>query len=261
MKAWLAVLVAGMVASWGWGAEGEGQAAGELAAVQREVEGLAADLELLERLNRLQLKAAQLAELLRLAQEREALGREVLGKRQEVLNALAQVLRQKRQLLLADQVVPKELEERIARLNAELQALAEAEKQRAEGLVGKLRKILSAAQLAILTGRQEARQSAMEMLEWLRQLKAADYEEEAQGAAEELAAPEQGLSAAALKEIFDRARKLTAEEFQRQADGLVEKLLPAYALSPAAEDQLLLDFLSSPRLRPLLQDKLSLQNR
>ena len=225
--------------------------------VESEVKALSEDIELLQQINGVGLSADQLRQFVEIVKRRAALHQSYAPKRQELLNALAQVLRQKRALLLADKPVPEAMDERIARLNTELNALTQAERQQAEALVGEVRKLLTPVQLAALTGREEARESALEMLQWLRRLNDAQYEEEAQAAAEELETPERGLTSKDIRKIFDQARKMSEDEFIQQADALAEKLLPAYSVSEAAETQIILDLISHPRLLPLLQDKLA----
>ncbi len=233
------------------------QAAGGQAHIEAEVKALSQDIELLEQINGVGLSRQQLQKLTEIVRRRMALHESYRPKRQELLNALAQVLRQKRQLLLADQPVPDAMDERIARLNTELNALTQAERKQAEALVEEVRKLLTPVQLAALTGREEARQSALEMLQWLRRLNDAQYEEEADAAAEELETPERGLKATDIRKIFDQARKMSEDEFVQRAEKLAEKLLPAYSVSEAAETQMILDLIGHPRLLPLLQDKLA----
>ena len=238
-----------------------GQGQGGSVALEAEVKALSADIELLEQINGVGLSADQIRKLIDIAKRRRAIAAAYLGRKAELLAALAQVLRQKRQLLLGDQPVPETMEDRIARLNTELNALAQAEKQEAEKLVGEVRKLLTPRQVAALTGREEARESALEMLQWLRRLNDAQYEEEAEAAAEELDTPERGLGAAQIRQIFDKARKMSDDEFLQKADALAEQLLPAYSLSEAAETQVIMDFIGHPRLVELLEDKLAAMNR
>ncbi|MBC7288755.1 MAG: hypothetical protein H5T86_12105 [Armatimonadetes bacterium] len=229
----------------------------QMTAVEAEVSALSSDIELLQQLNSVNLTPDQLKALAAIVERRVALRQSLNPKREQVLSALSQALRQKRQLLLADQPVPDDLDERIARLNTELNALDQSERAQAEALAKELRKLLSPMQLAVLTGREEAKQSALEMLQWLRRLKDAQYQEEAQAAAEELDSPERGLPASQIKKIFDTARAMPEDTFVEKAAELAQKLLPAYALSESAETQVIIDFISHPRMPSLLQDKLA----
>lgn len=222
-----------------------------------DVQALSEDVDLLARLTPLALTLEQVRTIAALAGRRQEIAAATAPKRTEILSALAQALRQKRQLLLLDRPVSDELENKLAQLNTELQALARAEAEQAKGLLAELRKTLSPSQLAILTGRLEAKRNAMELLEWLRDLSDADYREEAQNTAEELDSPDRGLPASKIRAVLDRARAMDEARFGREKAALAEELLPAFAISPQAEDELLLDLLSNERLGPLLNDWLA----
>jgi pyruvate-formate lyase len=253
-------IVASAILLWGcavWGEPAEVEA--PAASTEAEVQALSADVDLLEQLNRLQLSAQQIESLAALSSARQTVAGSFAPKRENVLNALASALRQKRQLLLRDEPVPDELEEKIARLNTELVALKQAEVEQCSRLVTELRKLLSEAQIALLTGQREAYEGALNLLQWLRGLGDKEYEEEVQAAAEELALPEQGLTVEEIRKICDRARALDEQAFDDQGGALAEKLLPAYAPSEAAQTQMIMDLLSNPRLNALLRDKKAAQ--
>ncbi len=238
-----------------------GEPAGAPAAYEVEVQALSADVELLQELNRLQLSPQQIDGLVLLAGRRQAVAESLAPKREQVFNALASALRQKRQLLLRDEPVPEEMDDRIAKLNTELSALDYAEVDQARKLVADLRGLLSQDQLAVITGRYEARESALGLLDWVRGLDEDQYEDEADAAAEELEAPDAGLPAEEVRKILDQARGLDDAAFGNQREALAEKLLPAYALSEGAQTQMILDLLGNPRLTSLLQDKKAAQGR
>lgn len=230
-------------------------AAADVQARRAEVRALSDDIALLEELNRLQLTTQQVDGLIDLAKKRRAVTKTFDAKRRQLLDALASLLRQKRTLLLRDQPVPEELEEKVAQLNAELTAIDHAERERALPLVDEVRKVLSRSQLSIILGQFEALESAMEMLQGLRSLPQQEYEDEADAVAEELEAPDQGLTAEKIRGIFDLARRLSDDDFARQRQSLARQLLPAYMPSMAAQAQMILDLLANPRLLPLLEDR------
>jgi hypothetical protein len=238
-------------------ARAQGLAAPDAGQLQAEVDDLSRDVDLLARLNQLQLSTDQVKALGQLAKRRQEAAAAGAAKRAEILTALAQALRQKRQLLLGDQPSPEALENKIAQHNTELQALSQGEKEQCKALLADLRTALTPAQLAVLTGKLEAKRNALEMLEWLRGLKDAEYEDEADGAAQELDSPDRNLPAEKIRAVLDRARKLDAAGFEKQKGALADELLPAYALSPAAEDDALMDLIGDQRLGPLLEDKLA----
>jgi hypothetical protein len=231
--------------------------AAEAARLRTEVQALSDDIDLLGKLNRLQLSKAQIQGLADIAQKREAIRAASAPKRIEVQTALGQALRQKRQLMLKDQPVPDALEDKIARLNTEVQVLSRSENDQAAKLMEYLRKLLTAPQWAMLTGRSEAEASAVQMLEWLRQLPAAQYEDEADGAAEELESPGAGLTMEKIRAIFNKMREMKGPVFEQQKKKLAEELLPAYAMSAKAEQDTVLELVSNERIVPLLQDMLA----
>lgn len=222
-----------------------------------QVQGLSDDIDLLSKLNSLQLTHAQLQGLLAIVQKRQALHTSILPKRAEVYTALAQALKQKRQLLLKDQPVPGQMEDKIAELNTEVQALTRSERESALKLSDEVHKLLTRMQWALLTGRSQAERNALQQIEWLRGLPGAQYEDEADGSSEELANPGAGLTTEKVRAIFDRAREMKAPVFEQQKTKLAEELLPAYAMSPQAEQETVLDLVSNARLGPLLADMLA----
>ncbi len=229
----------------------------DVEALQREVEALSADVELLAQLNRLQLSPEQLRRLAELAREVAQARQEHLARREQILSELSRLLRRKRALLLRDQPVPEQLDARIVELNVALRQLEAAQSRVATAASEKLRNLLSRAQWDILVRRQEARQYAGELLDWVRELDGAEFEQEARAAAEELADPERGMTADKILAILRRARQLSGADYDEQRPALIEELLPAYALSEQAELHLAADFLSNPRLLSLVEDKLS----
>ncbi len=222
-----------------------------------DVRALSDDIDLLSRINRLGLSKAQIQGFLGIVGKRDGMRAATAPKRLQVLTALAQALRQKRQLLLQDQPVPDTLEDKIAQLNTEEQTLSRAEHEGAASLSDDVKKLLTAPQWALLTGRSEAERSAIQQLEWLRGLPAAQYNDEAEGAADELANPGAGLTDEKVRAILDRARDMKPAVFEQQKVKLAEELLPAYAMSPKAEQETVLDLVSDARLAPLLQDMLT----
>lgn len=219
-----------------------------------EVRALSEDVDLLSKLTLLSLTTDQARALAALAARRQEIAAAQAPKRTEILQALAQTLRQKRQSLLFDLPVPDELEDKLAKLNTELQALNRAENDQAKQLLAEMRKALRAEQLAVLTGRLEAQRNAVELLDWLRELDGAAYREEAENAAEELDSPERGLPAAKIRAILDRARAMDEVRFAREKSALAEELLPAFVISAEAEDQMLLELLGNERLLSVLND-------
>ncbi len=233
--------------------------ADHLDAQRKEVQALSEDIRLLEQINRLQLSPTQLEQLIAFARQVSQIRRSIEPKRRELYDSLANLLRRKRQLLLMDRPVPDEIEDNLARVNAELTALDHLQLERVGEVAAELEKLLSPQQIAAISGEYEAMESAEKLLQWLRGLQDDEYADEADAAAEELETPEGGLTAKAIRAIFNEARAMNEQDFEAHKSDLARKLLPAYMPSRAARRQALIQLLSNRRLLPLLEDKKAAQ--
>jgi hypothetical protein len=119
-----------------------------------------------------------------------------------------------------------------------------------------IKPLLSAPQVAIATGADEAKLQALDLLDWLRDLGANEYEEEAGATAAGLADPPVGLNADLLLQIFSTARKLPAPDYQESRDELAQRLAPLYGLAPEQANERLAAIFAHPRAGLLLGEKL-----
>lgn len=225
------------------------------AEVEQSANDLANDIALLDTINRLDLQAAQLGPLTQLAERAEQAVAAREPERQAALARLIPLLRQKRDLLLEDKEVPADLENNLRQTR---QAVEKAEQQIGEcgqALVPDLRKVLSADQISILTGADEARGQAEELLDWVRELSAGTFAEEAAATAEELADPEVNLSAKDIMGIFTAVRKLSEADYAAKKGPHVSRIALLYSPTPEAADDSLAQFLTMPRLALLLREK------
>lgn len=213
------------------------------------------DMDLLYTLNRLDLKPAQVQPLLDLATKVQEDRGKAEPARQTAVMALVPLLREKRALLLQDKEVPEALEKQIQDAQARVDVANETIDQAPAKYVADIKKVLTPAQVAIVTGADEAKAQAEELLEWIRGLSNGDYAEEARSNAEELADPELGLKADAIMKIFDEARKLSTANYAKNKDALVAKLSPLYMPMPEAADDAMIQFFASPRLPVILQER------
>lgn len=216
---------------------------------------LSQDVDLLFTLNRLDLTTAQVTPLLDLIGKVQAEKNKLEPQRQAALAALIPLLREKRALLLQDKEVSDDLDNKIQAAQAKVEDAAGALDEANAKYIPDLKKVLTAAQVSIITGADEANSQAEELLDWIRELPAADYTDEARSNAEQLQDPDQNLPAAAILKIFDEARKLSEADYAKKKSALTAKLAPLYMPMPEAADESILQFFSSPRLGVILKEK------
>ncbi|HEY3398979.1 MAG TPA: hypothetical protein VGM19_15125 [Armatimonadota bacterium] len=218
--------------------------------------GLQDDLRLLTILDRMQLTADQINQMLplvdQLAQQRAESDQQI----EKLQGDLIRALTDKRQLLVEDKPVSEEIERQIVTLQS---AVGKAREQGAARLTESakpLRKLLTAPQLDIVTGRNEARLQARELLDWLRGLSDSDFTEEAAANAEGLADADKGLDKDVLTKLFATARKMTAAQYDKGRDELAARLAPLYGPSPDQEDAQIAGAFAHPHTAALLREKL-----
>ncbi|MGE5532462.1 MAG: hypothetical protein ACM3VW_10135 [Bacteroidota bacterium] len=217
---------------------------------------LSEDIDLLYTLNRLDLKPAQVQPLLALVEQVQQEKMKLEPQRQAALAQLVLVLRDKRALLIADKDVPADLDRKVQEARAKADGVEEEISSANAKFIPELRKVLTPDQMSIITGGDEARSQAEELLQWIRELPAADYTDEAKANAEELAEPDLNLPASAIMKIFDQAKKAaSAADYAKIKSSLIDKLVPLYMPMPEAADDALLQFFSSRRLPVILKER------
>jgi len=220
------------------------------------LEGLNQDIQLLYTLNRLDLQAAQLTQLLAIMDKMSGEATKLEDQRQAALAKLIPLVREKRSLLLQDNTPGDDLEGKIRDAQDKLDDLssgiAEARGKYAEDL----KKVLSAPQVAIVTGADEANSQAEELLDWIRELPDAEYADEAKSNANELADPDAGLAADAILKLFNEARKMSAADYAKNKGAVVAKLAKLYMPLPEAANDALITWFANPRLRDVMKERL-----
>lgn len=216
---------------------------------------LAQDISLLYTLNRLDLQPAQLDPLNAVAKQAQDAHAKALPARQAALAQLVPLLREKRALLLKDEDVPEDLDKQLRAAQSKVDVADEAIAGSAVSVVPELRKVLTADQVAIITGADEARSQAEDLLDWIRQLPPGTYAEEGKSNADQLADPTVKLTSADIMKIFDDARKLAAADYATKKGALVDKLAPLYSPTDEAANQALAEFVAATRLSVLLQER------
>lgn len=220
------------------------------------LDGLNQDIQLLYTLNRLDLQGAQITQLLGIMEQMSAEALKLEDKRQAALAQLIPLLREKRSLLLQDQTPTDELEGKIRDAQDRLDDLSNGMVEARGKFADTLRKVLSPAQVAIVTGADEANAQAEELLDWIRELPDAEYADEAKANANELADPDDGLPADAILKLFNEARKLSAADYAKSKAGIVAKLAKLYMPMPEAANDALITWFGNPRLRDVMKERL-----
>ncbi len=214
------------------------------------------DLNLLETLNRLSLSPQQAEKLLSIATKAQEATAAFDALRQKTAARLLPLLDKQFNFMLQDQQVPAELLEQIGQVELALQQIAEQTAGAPLAFAAEARKILTQPQVLIITGGDEARQAAEEMLIWIRELAAEDFNSEARSNAEALADPDIGLDANTVYAIFVKTRAISAEDYARQVQQLAEKLAPLYRSDATSEDVLIAKLLLNERFIPVLRRRM-----
>ena len=221
----------------------------------RALDELSQDIDLLFTVNRLDLQPAQVKPLLDLIAQVEQEKAKLEPQRQAALAQLIPLLREKRALLVQDKDVPEDLDAKVQAAQTKVEEAGQGIANANAKYVPDLKKVLTTAQVSIITGADEARSQADELLQWIRELPAAEYTDEAKANAEQLQAAEVNLPAAAIMKVFDEARKMSAADYAKNKDGLITKLAPLYMPMDEAADDALLQFFSAPRLGVILKER------
>ena len=230
-------------------------------ASQVAVDDLVTDIELLDTINRLQLTKDQLDSLLDLVDRIEELTARYDQRIQGLDSQYQPRLARQRDLLIKDQPPSPQLAEELQQWQQQRQQVSSERAEALHQLIPELRAVLTDSQVQIVSGADEARLQARDMLQWLREMPAAEFQEEARANAEALAAPEIDLNSSALLDIFTTARNMSAEQYRTAQPNLVDRLSPIYGDTAAATDRLLLRLFANGRVRTILAEKAALARR
>jgi len=99
------------------------------------------------------------------------------------------------------------------------------------------------------------------MLAWLREMPELEYRDEGPANAEALAAPQVGLDAEVLLDIFDTARDMPAEQYRQAKEEFATRIAPIYGATPADADRQILKLFTNPRIKVILEQKASITRR
>ncbi len=219
------------------------------------VADLVTEIRLIGTINRLDLTGQQIDQLIPTVIRLVNLASAYEQRKQAVREQMRSLLVEKRGVLVEGGTPSGQLERNLAQLEAKLSSISEELASAQGGELAQIQSILTEAQMGILTGADEAHRQVEELLAWLREMPASDYEDEATAYAEALASPERGLDAQTLRKHFDMARDLAAEEYQSSQAQLIQRIAPLYGATPEAGQRALVGFFGSPGMVKILQDK------
>jgi len=219
------------------------------------VDGLNQDIQILYTLNRLDLKPEQYTSLLAVIDKMTAEVATAQAQREAALKELAPLLSQKRAALIEDKDPGEALEDQIREVQGRADDAYGLEIETRSKYAAELRQALSPEQASIITGADEAATQAAELRSWIRELPDAEYAEEAEANAEELADPEAGLTSDDILRIFGEARKLSEEQYEQKLSGFTAELAKIYMPMPEAADESLAEWFGNPRLAGLLRER------
>ena len=259
LKSWIVVLLAALVCIPGpIAARAADDTVGEqVDRLGARLDALAEELELIRRLNDLQLTIEQVQALQAVAQQVEAAATPILAERLGVLQRLEPLMVRQRELAVADQPDPDELQAQLQGLWDELSGLDERMDKTVGATAPALRQILTAPQVSIVTGAEDARIQTVTLLQTIRDMPQAAFDARGPLYAEQLAHADAGPDADQIVDLFRAARALTPDEFRQQQSELASALLPIYAPSEEDANNILAQFFAHPGMAKILEDKLA----
>lgn len=233
----------------------------ELSEIAAELDSIDAQIALIEDMNTLQLTEEQLRALIPAVENLRSTVITYEQQRAELLRQLKPLLEQKRQLALRDQPAPDALADQIAEFSNMLvendQRLNEALLPHAETF----REILTEPQIAIITGEEDARRQVLELIEWVRELDDAAFEQEVPPLAEEIADPEVGLGEEEIVDLLSLVRAMSAEQYQRAGEEIRGRLIELYRPDAGDADHILVNVFLHEEMPAVLEDMLAVMTQ
>jgi hypothetical protein len=228
----------------------------ETAQIASELDALDAEIALIKDLNTLQLTEQQIQSLLPVVADIRSTAIAHAQDRGEILERLKPLLQEKRNLLLRDEQPTDALEEQIAEINNELIDVEARLDAALQPHAEDLRAILSDPQIAIITGEEQARRQVLNLINWIRNLEDAAFEQEVPPLAEELADPEIGLTEEEIIDLLSLARAMSPEQYERAGEEIRGRLIELYRPSAEAADRILVQVFLHESMPTVLEDML-----
>jgi hypothetical protein len=205
------------------------------------------EIEALQFVNSLQLQPHQIGPLRQTLQEMAAAEATKEQERNKLRAQLILLLRQKRDALRAQQSTA-DIDAQIREVQGKLTSLAGDDPATVKRIADKLRGILTREQVALATGELDARIQATQMLDAYRQFPVDEFDAQVKPFAEELVSRGSSMTADQVVALFTDARSLADDEYQQNKEKLVSQLMPLFAPTGEAADQLLVEAFSRPRM-------------
>jgi hypothetical protein len=218
-------------------------------------EELRQEIEALEFLNSLQLEPKQPAALV---EALKSTATEIEGRREgrrKLSTQLVPLLQQKRDALLKGQQPTPELEAQIKSVESQIQEQESLPPETVKAVAGKLKVVLTKAQVAVATGELDSRIQATEMLDGYRAFPEDAFKAEIRPFAVEMATRGTNMTADQVEAIFTEARGLPEDQYKQDKEKYVRQLIPLFAAGGEAQEQLLVEAFSRPQLVRLLAQK------
>ncbi|MFO8080126.1 MAG: hypothetical protein R6V07_07445 [Armatimonadota bacterium] len=229
----------------------------ELSEIAAELDRIDAEIALIQDMNTLQLTEQQLRFLIPAVDDLRATAIRHEQQRAEVLEQLKPLLQRQRELTLRDEPLSDELEAQIDEINNRLMTVDEELNQALLPHAETFREILTDPQTAIITGEEDARRQVLDLIEWVRQLDDAAFEQEVPPLAEELAAPEVGLNAEEIVDLLATVRAMTPEQYERAGEEIQGQLTELYRPSAEVADQVIVQVFLHEAMPTVLEDMLA----
>lgn len=228
----------------------------QLSEIARELDELDAEIALIQDMNTLQLEEQQLRDLLPAVEDLRSAAISQEQRRAELLHQLKPLLEQRRDLALQDRQPSEELADQVAEINNQLVGLDEEFDEAILAHAQSFRDILTEPQIAIVTGEEEARRQVLTLIEWVRELDDAAFEQEVPPLADELADPDVGLGAEEIVDLLGLARAMTAEQYQRAGEEIRGRLIELYRPDAEDADRIIVNVFLNEAMPAVLEDML-----
>ncbi|MGC9320406.1 MAG: hypothetical protein ACP5KN_20400, partial [Armatimonadota bacterium] len=230
----------------------------ELRALADELDALAAENQLIEDLNTLQLTAEQIQSLIPATEKVHSAALALEQQRLNILRRLKPLLQRKRELLIRDEHPPEDLRARIDGLETELAELDRRVDQSLTAHASLFREVLSDAQVSIVTGEEEARRQVVELIEWVREMDDETFESQVPAyVSNQLADPAGELTEDEILELLSLARSMEADQYRREGEALRGKLIEPFRPSHEEADRMLVNLFLHEAMPQVLKDKLA----
>ena len=229
----------------------------ELSEIAAELDTIDAEIALIRDMNTLQLTEQQLRFLIPAVESLRTTAISQEQKRTEILRRLKPLLERERELALRDEPPS---DEHLAQVGAINNELVDFEEQLSEALLPHaetFREILTDPQVTIITGAEDARRQVLDLIEWVRRLDDAAFEQEVPPLAAELANPEIGLGEEEIVDLLSVVRAMTVEQYQRAGEEILGQLTELYRPSAEHADHVIVQVFLHEAMPKVLEDMLA----